>query len=77
MKMHLGSNKSSYVITDKSEFAGIASLAIIGAASIITYIAQAAYRLGRETREFEMKRGFKKYMNDLKKKEKKEEKKED
>lgn len=58
-----------HVVTSRNEFFGIACLAIIGAASIIGCVANGSYRLGRDTKEFEMKREFKKYMKKLKKSE--------
>lgn len=57
----------NYVITNRSEFFGIACLAIIGAISIIGNVASSAYRFGRETKETEMKRDFKRYLKKHKK----------
>ena len=65
---------TSYVLTNKSEFFGIACLAVIGAASIVKNIANNAYKLGREEKEREIKRGFKKYMKQCKKYAKKQKK---
>lgn len=62
MDNYLESNCTRYVVFQKGEFFGIACLAIIGAISIIGNIANRAYKLGRDTKEVEMKREFKQYL---------------
>jgi uncharacterized membrane protein (DUF106 family) len=74
MDNYVGSTNTSYVITNKCEFFGIACLAVIGIASIVSSIYSTAYKLGRDTKEIEMKREFKKYQKELEKQEKKEQK---
>ena len=70
MDNDFGFVRTSYAVTNKSEFFGIACLAIVGAVSIIQGVANSAYRLGRETKSKEMKREIKKYEKKLKKLEK-------
>lgn len=48
------------VMCSKGGFLALACLAVIGGVSIIQGIANSAYRLGRETREAEMKKELKK-----------------
>ena len=55
------------VVARRWECFGITCLAIIGAANIMKCIADSAYRRGRDTKEVEMKREFKKQMKLLKK----------
>ena len=45
----------------------VACLAFIGVVSIVKTVADSAYQLGRESKEIEMKRGFRKYMKNQQK----------
>lgn len=67
MDNNLDAMCSNHIIVHRTELFGITCLAVIGVMCIISNIAGSAYRLGRETKEHEMKRDFKKYMKKLKK----------
>ena len=67
MEQNINYPYSNCVVTHKGEFFGITCLAIIGVVSIMKSVANGAYRTGRDTKEREMKKDFKKYMKTFKK----------
>lgn len=67
MENNLGFISSNHMLVRRGEFMCFGCLAIIGIVSIIGKIAASAYQLGKDTKEVEMKREFKKCMKGLKK----------
>ena len=62
MEHNCGSFYMDHTISRRCDSIDITGLALIGVASIVWGIATWAYRVGRETKEFEMTREFKRYL---------------